>query len=171
MGSRSRRNRKRDNSNELAPLPGIEISPQNPTTLDRPDASPDGLVRQGELFPQAIVRSARFAGPLPPPAILRDYEAVIPGLGERIVRMAEKEGDHRRAVETQLVNLSGWGLACATAICLVALIGGFFLLWQGKNLSGLAPIILALGAVITTLVLQRNAEPPADTVEDDEKEE
>jgi len=81
--------------------------------------------------------------------------------------MAEKEGDHRRDVEKTLVRISGWGLACATAICLVALLGGFLLLWEGKNLSGLAPIILALGGVITTLVLQRNSGPPADSTDEE----
>jgi uncharacterized membrane protein len=40
-----------------------------------------------------------FSGPIPPPNILRDYNQAVPGLGDRIVTMAEKEGDHRRYLE------------------------------------------------------------------------
>ena len=32
-----------------------------------------------------------FSAPLPPPHALAEYERVMPGLSERIVRMAEKE--------------------------------------------------------------------------------
>ena len=126
-------------------------------------------MHQEELFPAAIVHHATsFTGPLPRPETLREYDQVLPGLAERIVLMAEKEGDHRRSVEKSLVRISAWGLASATTICLIALIGGFALLWAGKTLSGLAPILLALAGLITTLVIQRNADSPADTTDDDE---
>lgn len=144
-----------------------ELTPRDAGALDRPEVLPGGPVRQGEFFPEAIIHEASFEGPLPPPALLRDYDTALPGLGERIVRMAETEGDHRRVIERRLVGLSGWGLASGTLICLVALVGGFLLLSRGRNLSGLAPIILALGGVIATLVLQRSAPPPADTTVED----
>lgn len=102
-------------------------------------------------------------GPLPPPALLLDYDTILPGLGERIVRMAECEGDHRRAIENRLTDLSVWGLLGAAVICVIALVGGFVLLYAGKTLSGLAPIPLALGGVIATFVVRGNAPPPADT--------
>lgn len=108
------------------------------------------------------IRSTRFQGPLPPPAVLVDYDQALPGLGERIVRMAEKEGDHRRSIERSLLHLSGWGLASAFTLSIVALAGGFVLLWQGKTLGGLAPVVLALGGLITTFILNRDTAPPAD---------
>jgi uncharacterized membrane protein len=132
-------------------------------TLDRPAIFPDGPVLQGEIFPDAIIRHQEFMGPLPPPALLLDYDTILPGLGERIVRMAEVEGDHRRAIEKQLTDLSVWGLFGAAVICVIALVGGFVLLYAGKTLSGLAPILLALGGLIATFVVQRNSPPPADT--------
>lgn len=36
-----------------------------------------------------------FSGPLPPPQILGQYDEVLPGAAERILRMAEKQQDHR----------------------------------------------------------------------------
>lgn len=42
-----------------------------------------------------------FTGPIPPPDLLRAYENILPGLADRVVSMAEKEGDHRRRQETK----------------------------------------------------------------------
>jgi len=56
MGKRdSRRNRKkRPAGTSLEPLEGVEVAPRETTALDRPAESPDGLVRQGELFPKPL---------------------------------------------------------------------------------------------------------------------
>jgi len=43
-------------------------------------------------------------GPLPPPAILQQYDTVVPGAAERIIAMAEGEVAHRRSIEVQQVN-------------------------------------------------------------------
>jgi len=39
---------------------------------------------------------ATFVGPIPPPDILQGYDNILPGLADRIVSMAEAEGNHRR---------------------------------------------------------------------------
>jgi len=44
-------------------------------------------------------------GPIPPPTVLEHYDAIVPGAAERIIAMAEGEIQHRRAVETQQVNV------------------------------------------------------------------
>lgn len=144
MGKRKRK-RGKDAEERAVPRNGAEIVVPDHHELDRPAHSPDGQVRQGELISEAIsYRSTRFSGPLPSPETLHEFEQVLPGLAERIVRMAEQEADHRRLVERRLVGLSWAGLVSAATLCLVALIGGMLLLWQGKSLSGLAPIILAM---------------------------
>jgi uncharacterized membrane protein len=48
--------------------------------------------------------SASFSGPLPPPAILEQYDKINPGLADRIVRMAETEADHRRQIEKRALD-------------------------------------------------------------------
>jgi uncharacterized membrane protein len=39
------------------------------------------------------------SGPLPPARQLADYDSVLPGLADRIVRMAEREQQHRHLIE------------------------------------------------------------------------
>lgn len=43
----------------------------------------------------ALLQSVSFRGPLPPPALYEHYEEVLSGSADRILRMAEKEQDHR----------------------------------------------------------------------------
>ena len=45
-----------------------------------------------------------FSGPIPPPETLAAYEKNYPGLAERIVKMAESEGEHRKHLETTHQN-------------------------------------------------------------------
>jgi uncharacterized membrane protein len=99
--------------------------------------------------------------------LLSEYEQVVPGLAERIVTMAETEGNHRRSIEGRLVRLSERGLATGFILALVSVLGGLVLLWNGNTLEGLAPLVLAIAGVVTVLVLQRGA-PPADTTADND---
>jgi len=48
---------------------------------------------------QLEVHHQSWQGPLPPPEQLAEYNAVHPGFAERIIRMAEQEGEHLRARE------------------------------------------------------------------------
>ncbi len=54
----------------------------------------------------AIVRhqSVSFSGPLPPPNHLEQYERILPGAAERILKMAEDQSLHRRNLETKVIH-------------------------------------------------------------------
>lgn len=44
---------------------------------------------------QAEIVSHKWSGPLPPPAALAQFDAIIPGGADRILKMAEREQTHR----------------------------------------------------------------------------
>ena len=44
-------------------------------------------------------RLEQFSGPIPPPDTLERYERLVPGGAERILRMAEQEAEHGRALQ------------------------------------------------------------------------
>lgn len=48
--------------------------------------------------------SVSFEGPIPPPNLLREYNAIVPGAAERILAMAENEGRHRQSLESKAVE-------------------------------------------------------------------
>lgn len=64
------------------------------TAAGKVSASPDG---NGQLTGQ--FQRQTFAGPMPPPAILQGYEAIVPGAAERILAMAESDMKHQHAIE------------------------------------------------------------------------
>ncbi len=68
--------------------------PKRPTV----DAGEPASARNSRLI------SARWSGPLPPPAQLEEFERIVPGGAERVFAQFEAEGDHRRAMEAQNVK-------------------------------------------------------------------
>ena len=49
----------------------------------------------------SITATASWAGPLPPPNVLKSYEDILPGATERILANFEDESQHRRQLEKQ----------------------------------------------------------------------
>jgi uncharacterized membrane protein len=70
--------------------------------------------------------------------------------------MAERQGAHRESIEAQVVagNVASQarGSIFAFIICLVTLVGGFALLFTGKNVDGLVAIISSLTALASVFV-------------------
>ena len=65
------------------------------------------------------------SGPIPPPQVLQQYNNVVSDAAERIIRMAEKQSEHRIDLERKVVdsniNKSYIGMVLATAIALYGL--------------------------------------------------
>lgn len=50
------------------------------------------------------IQQESFSGPIPHPAILEGYEKIQAGFAERIVKMAEKEQDHRFECDDKIIK-------------------------------------------------------------------
>ena len=48
--------------------------------------------------------TAMFQGPIPPPSLLKHYDEIIPGSAERILKMSEKQSEHRQHLERAVVT-------------------------------------------------------------------
>lgn len=51
----------------------------------------------------AYIQSVSFKGPLPPPALNKEYENVLPGSADRIMLMAESEQQHRHGMDNGIL--------------------------------------------------------------------
>lgn len=82
----------------------------------------------------------QFRGPLPPPAVLRGYDEVVPGGAERILAMAERQAAHRQNIESR-GQLFGFSLAAS------AIGGAFLAVAAGVPLAGVAGVIVAVATL------------------------
>lgn len=64
-----------------------------------PAASLEDLPReQRAAIVEVVEQTLSHSGPLPPPDQLHAYETAMPGLAERIVRLTEREQEHRHEI-------------------------------------------------------------------------
>lgn len=103
--------------------------------------------------------STFHSGPLPPAEHLQKYDDVLPGLAERIVTMAEIEGEHRRKTERKsgwrdfFVTIFGQILAFGVTLVLAGL--AVFLIMNDKDAAGFISMVAAVVPTITAVFLNR----------------
>ncbi len=72
-------------------------------------AAPRGVKTVDERMP--FIYGETYAGQFPHPQHLERFEAVCPGMADRLVTMAEKDAEHRRRVELRHLDLDGQVIA------------------------------------------------------------
>lgn len=109
---------------------------------------------------RGYARSYSFAGPLPPPAYMREYVDILGDGGNRIVTMAEKEQNHRHQLDLKEVAIdeaivTGDGIRANRgqwmfySIVLIFVLGGLLGLLLEKPLAGFASLGGAVVAALT----------------------
>lgn len=82
----------------------------------------EGQLEEGQV---SITTTEAWAGPLPPPAVLKSYEDILHGSTERILTNFENESQHRRQLEKQasdsdsLRSMVGLIAGCVVALLLI----------------------------------------------------
>ncbi|HEX8245691.1 MAG TPA: DUF2335 domain-containing protein [Longimicrobium sp.] len=106
--------------------------------------------------------AAYFAGPLPAPEVLFEYDQALDGTADRIIRMAEREAEHRHHVELQLVAIqarnSTLGIASGLVLGLAGVLGGVFAVVHGADGAGAGVALTALTALVGVFVTQRRTQ-------------
>jgi uncharacterized membrane protein len=112
--------------------------------------------------------SMTASGPLPPPEILARYDAVSPGLADRLVKMAEAEAAHRRDVEhkaqeaqaTDLVayrRSEMWGQTFGLTIGLAAIGGAVYCAVHQAQWTGSFIGTAGVTGLVTAFIVGRRA--------------
>jgi len=101
-----------------------------------------------QLNAKLIAAASRFAGPLPPPDLMAKYDQILPGSAERILKMAENEQMVSNEISLKLTKYIGRGQLFGFILGLVTIIGGLFLIYVGKDITGLASLLSGLGALL-----------------------
>jgi uncharacterized membrane protein len=95
-------------------------------------------------------------GPLPHPALLKQYDDVVPGAAERIITMAENQAQHRQELEASVIRTdtlkSLLGMVFGFLIALVGFGGGLYAAFAGQPFWGGAVSIGILASVVIAFI-------------------
>ena len=86
------------------------------------------------------VKIEQYQGPLPQPSTLHEFDTIVPGAAERIIRMAEDQAKHRQELERSIIQSDirdgRTGLFLGFIIGIVAIMSGTYCIAQGHSVAG-----------------------------------
>lgn len=101
---------------------------------------------------QTQVRAEFYAGLLPHPEHLERFEQLQPGTTNRLIAMAERQGEHRQVIERKFLNFNGFsqvaGTLFAGAVALMSVGGAIYLLATGHPLTEFAACLVPLAPIV-----------------------
>ncbi|MBI4266931.1 MAG: DUF2335 domain-containing protein [Chloroflexi bacterium] len=116
-----------------------EDSKENLPTPSKED-SPTPTNGQTALTRRTHIEAYHYEGPIPDPSTLQEYEKVIPGSADRILRMAERQAEHRQFLEKTVIHGDSrrafYGLWVGAFVALCVLGGAIFLIYTGHDVAG-----------------------------------
>ena len=107
------------------------------------------------------VSEQRFAGPVPPPAILAAYNEIVPNGAERLLAMAERNQEHRHGIENRVVDgnirAQSRGQWFGLIVALVGMAGGIYLIATGNSWPGVAIVSVDLVGLVGLFVYSQES--------------
>lgn len=147
-------------------MPEPEDTPQQTPPAYQPDldfgvgAPPPGSTT--DSFQARVEYAEFFAGPLPSPRTLAEYEAVHPGLVERIISAWESQSEHRQELEHVVIKSDAFaqrvGAVSGPVIALAAIGVGAWLIYQGRDPAGVALIVTGLGGLVSVFIYGKRSQ-------------
>lgn len=108
---------------------------------------------------RAAAVASSFSGPIPPPAVLGEYDKVSPGFADRIVKMAEREMSHRHEIERRVLDVGAKevlrGQSFAFLIFIATLAGGIYTAALGHGTAGALLGVSGLTTIVTAFIMGR----------------
>jgi len=102
----------------------------------------------------------QYSGPLPPPEALDRYNQILPGAAERIIAMAESQHSHRQDLEKHVIksNVAAQklGTILGFIVAMTVVLGGMWLVHDGKSIAGLASILTALASLVGVFLYSKH---------------
>lgn len=143
------------NTDETPDVPTVNAEIVEPAVETILQAAP-AEKRKEVLEALTIIQQESFSGPIPHPRIMAGYEQVLPGSANRILKMAERQQEHRFGLESSSINsqlksnrmgqLFGFILSC------LVIIAGIVLFILSMPIMGVC-LIAGMVFVLATLFL------------------
>lgn len=129
---------------------------QSSGQVEKRDPNPQ---KQGSTVIRTEYSAEHFRGPLPPPETFGSYDKVLPGAAERILRMAEKQQEHRHSMEMRIVRgeigAEYLGQLFAFLLGVTGMGGGIYLMAIGVSGFGIAAFLAALATLAGAFIITK----------------
>jgi len=103
-----------------------------------------------------------YSGPLPHPDMLAKYEEIEKGTASRIIKMAENQSEHRQTIEKRVIQANiqneNTGMFLAFFMTITIILASAFLVFSGKDVSGLVMLFSGLGIQFINYFKQKKKE-------------
>jgi uncharacterized membrane protein len=107
-----------------------------------------------------MVEARSFSGPLPPPDLLREYEAIVPGAAGRIFDMAQRQQEHRITLESTAIPAREKRANRGQWLAFIITVGGLgvaaFAVYEGQQYTAIAMGAFPL-AILAGLFINANS--------------
>ncbi len=126
--------------------PNLNAEQADPKELSTDQAADPELLSR-EPPGQLVYQSYGFSGPIPPPEIFAGYDKALPNGADRVMKMAEREQEHRHKMEDTIVGKESFekraGLVFAFTLAAFTLgVSAYLLIWTDKSGPGLTLFII-----------------------------
>lgn len=153
-------------SKKNKPFYSLQVNqPPKPTFI--PSNVSQQILGQGQQALVAVETTLSHSGPIPSPEVIGGYEKVLAGSADRIIKMAEKEQDHRHRFQfrnqTHQATLTFMGQVFAFLMGISGIGGGIYLVKNDKSIAGFGVFFTSLASLVGLFFYNRNRSktPPA----------
>jgi uncharacterized membrane protein len=133
---------------KVEPSSSRDLSAEQADSKDLPtDQAGDPELISREPSGQLVYQSYGFSGPIPPPEIFAGYDKALPNGADRVMKMAEREQEHRHKIEEIIIRKESFekraGLVSAFTLAILALgVSAYLLIFTDKSGTGLTLFII-----------------------------
>ena len=97
-------------------------------------------------------KAEHHSGPFPPPAMMEEYERIVPGAAAVIMKMAQDQTAHRISIESKVIDTdarnSTLGVVCAAVITLSSFALAAYALYLKQTWVGTFLGTVSIGSVV-----------------------
>ncbi|PXA93984.1 hypothetical protein DMC47_21425 [Nostoc sp. 3335mG] len=120
-----------------------------PNQQTTPTSTPKPPSREEARFK---VEASYSSGPLPPPKTLQEYDLIVPGAADRIIKVMEQEAEHQRAMDREIFRATRFDILIGKILGLIVALAGFGTSLGALYLGSPSTASIIGGATVVSLV-------------------
>lgn len=105
---------------------------------------------------QLVAKKEEYSGPIPHPEHLSQYERILPGSADRLIKMAENQASHRQNSEKKIIDFEiknkSRGQIFGFILAVLGIFGGFVLVLCDKDVIGMSSLFGSVAILVGAFI-------------------